>query len=313
MCGWVIFVNGQQGVYAKISIMDVSPETTEALSCHAANVRRNIIKMLTKAGSGHAAGALGLVEIMTCLYFGVLRYNRDRPDDPTRDLLVLSNGHVCPVLYATMAEAGLIPVSELMTLRQFGSRLQGHPERTKLSWLETTSGPLGEGMSQAAGMAYDLKYLSSPNNRQVYCVVGDGELDEGQNWEAAMMAGKYKLDNLTIIVDRNMIQLSGGTEDIMPMDNLASAFSVAGWNVVPLSNGDANCIESVMNVLKNIHTPGWTNGHPEAPAAILAYTTPGKGVDFMENDFHWHGKVPTEAQAARALAEIDQEASVCRA
>ena len=176
-------------------MLTFTAEQIAEIERHARNIRRNVIRMIAAAGSGHPAGSLSIVDALACLYFGIMHYDPHNPNDPNRDLLVLSNGHVCPALYATMAEAGIIPESELLTLRQFGSRLQGHPERTKLPGLETTSGPLGEGLSQAAGMAYAMKYLMPANSRRVYCIISDGELNEGSIWEAAMFAGKYRLDN----------------------------------------------------------------------------------------------------------------------
>lgn len=280
------------------------------LQHHAVNVRRSIIQMLAQAGSGHPAGALGLVEIMVALYFRIMRYNRADSTDVDRDLLVLSNGHVCPVLYATLAEAGLIDDDELMSLRQYGSRLQGHPERAALPWLETTSGPLGEGLSQAVGMAYGLKYLLPVNGRQVYCIVGDGELDEGQNYEAIMAAGKYGLNNLTVIVDRNDIQLSGPVRQIMPLDGLSTDWRQAGWNVLELGREGANDMAAVVSVLRRAHDPTIADINIDQPTVIIAHTTPGKGVSFMENDYHWHGRAPTAEQAAAALKELD-EAELC--
>ena len=297
---------------------------------HALNIRRSVIKMLARAGSGHTAGSLGLADVFAALYFDILKFNPDDPRDPNRDLLLLSNGHVCPVLYATLAEAGLIPKEELMTLRQFGSRLQGHPEREMLPWLETTSGPLGEGLSQAAGMAYTLKNwqpghpepgldpgegsLVSPGDsspspelvrdqddtanlqRHVLCITGDGELDEGENWEALLFAAKNHLDNLTVIIDRNDIQISGTTEEVMPLEPLADKLTSFGLHVIRI---DGNNVEKVISACQQARTM------TDQPTAIIAYTTPGKGVDFMENDYRWHGRSPTPEEAERALAQLE--------
>lgn len=283
-----------------------TPEQIEAIERHARNIRRNIIQMLANAGSGHTAGSLSIVDVLTCLYFDIMRYNPDDPNDPNRDLLVLSNGHVCPALYATMAEAGVIPQSELLTLRQFGSRLQGHPERTKLPGIETTSGPLGEGLSQAAGMAYALKYLSEPNDRHVYCIISDGEIDEGNIWEAGMFAGKYRLDNLTIIADVNNIQLSGPTKRVMPTKRKAASFSSLRLNVYHAFQG--NDVKCLLQVFSDAATsPSNHLFRSDAPDVILAYTKPGKGVSFMEDDYHWHGKVPTQDEAKRSLAELEEK------
>lgn len=269
-----------------------------SLRQHALSIRRNIIAMLTEAGSGHSAGSLDLVEIMTVLFFDQMRQWPDDPASPERDILVLSNGHTCPVLYATLAEAGYFDKSELQTLRQFGSRLQGHPERTAgLPGIETTSGPLGEGLSQAAGMAYYLKYLAKQPDRKVYCVMGDGELNEGNVWEAAMFAAKYKLDNLIAIIDKNHIQLSGKTKDIMPMPSLHKKWADFGWR--SLRAFDGNDVVALCNILG-----GARNVVDDRPRVVIAYTTPGEGIKFMENDYHWHGKVPTPGEAERALYEL---------
>ena len=257
-----------------------SNEQIKAIQDHARNIRMNIIKMLSTAKSGHTAGSLSVVDIIACLYFAILKQADDPTDKTSGDHLILSNGHVCPALYATMAEAGLITTAELSTLRKFNSRLQGHPERTKLSLLETTSGPLGEGLSQAAGMAYALKYLSSPNNTRVFCIMSDGELNEGNVWEAAMFASKYRLDNLIVIVDTNGIQLSGQTSKIMPLAHLLKTLAEA------------------------METPNSHLMKPDAPKIIFIKTVPGCGVSFMENDYKWHGKVPTSEEATRALKEI---------
>lgn len=283
-----------------------SNEQIADIEQHARNIRRNIIKMIHQAGSGHPAGSLGLVEALACLYFGVMHYDAHNPNDPNRDLLVLSHGHVCPALYATMAEAGLIPESELATLRQFGSRLQGHPERTMLPGLETTSGPLSEGLSQAAGMAYVLKYLSTPNQRRVFCLISDGELDEGSLWEAVMFAGKYKLNNLVVLVDINDIQLSGRTSQIMPTPRRAATFSSMRCNVYHAFYGN-DVAKLLTDIDEALVTPQSKLLYEDAPRIILMRTTPGKGVSFMENDYHWHGKAPNDEETALALSELEDK------
>jgi len=179
--------------------------------------------MLATAKSGHSGGSLGMADIFTALYFGILKHDATNPDWEERDRLILSNGHIVPVRYAAMAHAGYFPVTELATLRQFGSRLQGHPERTRLPGLETTSGPLGSGIGQAAGMALSLKMDRKPN--RIYCVTSDGEHDEGNTWEAILFAAKYHLSNLTVIVDRNNIEVDGTTDDVMPLGNLADKYN----------------------------------------------------------------------------------------
>ena len=254
----------------------------KALETKANTIREDIIEMLVAAGSGHSAGPLGMADVFTALYFEVMRNDPKNPDWDERDILVLSNGHIVPVRYATMAEAGYFPKKELLTLRKFGSRLQGHPERERLPGMETTSGPLGSGLSQACGMALALR-MDNASHRWVYVVMGDGEQDEGNIWEAAMLAGKYKLSNITAITDRNNIQIDGPTEAIMPLEDLKAKWEAFGWHVLEI---DGNNIESVIdacNMAKAI---------VEKPVMILAHTIPGKGVDYMEYDYHWHGNPP---------------------
>lgn len=273
--------------------MPESP-SLETLQLKAEAIRESVIKMLERAGSGHSAGSLGQADIFTALYFAVMHHDPNRPDWPERDVLVQSNGHTCPVRYAAMAEAGYFPKEELLTLRQFGSRLQGHPERTKLPGLETTSGPLGEGLSQAAGMALAMR-MDGQLHRRVYVTTGDGELDEGNNWEAIMLAAKYHLSNMTVIVDRNNIQIDGQTEVVMPLENLKDKWEAFGWRVMEI---DGNNIQAVINACHEAQSV------TEKPTVILAYTVPGMGVDFMEYDFHWHGIAPDHDQAKQALREL---------
>lgn len=260
----------------------------------ATDIREDIIHMLLAAGSGHSGGPLGLADIFTALYFSVLKHDPKNPDWPERDILVLSNGHCAPVRYATMAEAGYFDKDELKTLRQFGSRLQGHPERDKLPGLETTSGPLGCGLSQACGMALALR-MDGDNKRRIFVVMSDGEQDEGNTWEAAMLASKYQLGNLIAITDRNNIQIDGPTEQIMPLENLKAKWEAFGWHVMEI---DGNDIEAVIGACK------LGRAVTEKPVMILAATVPGKGVDFMEYDYHWHGKTPDAEQAKAALKQL---------
>lgn len=269
--------------------------TTTQLEHMAVTIREDIIRMLEHAGSGHSAGPLGLADIFTALYFNILKHDPKNPDWPERDLMILSNGHTVPVRYATMARAGYFPVEELMTLRRLGSRLQGHPERTKLPGMENTSGPLGSGLSQAAGMAYVLKNIDAQPHRFVYTVMGDGELNEGNIWEAAMFAGKYKLHNLIGIVDRNNIQIDGNTEDVMPLEDLRGKWEAFGWHVQEI---DGNNIESVIDACS------MARAIVEKPSVIIAHTVPGKGVSFMEYDYHWHGAPPNSEQAKEALKKL---------
>lgn len=261
----------------------------------ATRMRRNIIRMLEHAGSGHSAGALGMADLVAALYFGVMNIDPKNPEDPERDLFMLSNGHTVPVQYAAMAEAGFFPESELMTLRQWGSRLQGHPERMVLPGLETTSGPLGCGVAQGAGMAYALQYLDKQRHRWVYVVTGDGELDEGNIWESAMFAGKYKLAQLIVFVDRNNIQIDGPTEDVMPLENLREKWESFGWHVQEIDGNNVRAVIDAVNFAKAVENK---------PCCIITHTIPGKGVDFMEYDYTWHGIAPNSEQAEQALAEL---------
>jgi len=258
-------------------------------------IREDIIRMLEHAGSGHSAGPLGMADIMTALYFNILKIDPAKPDWADRDVFFLSNGHTVPGQYAAMAERGFFPVEELMTLRKLGSRLQGHPERQKLPGLENTSGPLGSGLSQAAGYAYTLQYIDQVSHRFVYVAMGDGELDEGNIWEAAMFAGKNKLSQLIGIVDRNNIQIDGTTENVMPLEDLREKWESFGWHVQEI---DGHNIESI------IDAASMARAITNKPSVIIAHTIPGKGVDFMEYDYKWHGTPPNAEQAKRALEKL---------
>jgi len=268
--------------------------TIEELELKANEIRKDIIRMLEEAGSGHSAGPLGLADIFTALYFDILKYDPDKPNWSERDLLLLSNGHCVPVQYATMAHAGYFDRKELMTLRKFGSRLQGHPERNRLPGLETTSGPLGSGLSQAAGMALALR-MNKEQFRWVYVIMGDGEQDEGNVWEAAMLAAKYKLNNIIAITDRNNIQIDGPTEVVMPLDDLKAKWEAFGWYVIDI---DGNNIEAIIDAC------AMGRAIVEKPIMIIAHTVPGMGVDFMEYDFHWHGAPPNHEEAKKALHDL---------
>lgn len=269
--------------------------TLTQLDQKANDIRKSIISMLEAAGSGHSAGPLGLADILTALYFDILRHDPKNPEWKERDLFFLSNGHTVPVQYATMAHAGYFPVDELQTLRKFGSRLQGHPERTKLPGLENTSGPLGSGLSQASGYAYALQYLDKEPHRFVYAVMGDGELNEGNIWEAAMFAGKYKLSQLIGFIDRNNIQIDGSTDDVMPLEDLRGKWESFGWHVQEI---DGHNIESI------IDAASMARAITNKPSIIIAHTIPGKGVDFMEYDYKWHGAPPNSEQAKEALTKL---------
>lgn len=258
-------------------------------------IRQSIIELLLAAGSGHTAGPLGMADVFTVLYFHTLRQDPNNPSWEDRDRLVLSNGHICPVLYATMAYAGYFPKEELMTLRKFGSRLQGHPHREFLPSLETSSGPLGEGLSQAVGMAIADSMSGHRGARRIVCLMSDGELEEGETWEAAMLAGKRKLFNLVALIDRNNIQIDGFTEDVMPLEPLRAKWEAFNWYVLEIDGHNMDEIAAAFDEARSIY---------EKPTMIIAHTIPGKGVEEFERDFHWHGKPPNEEQAKMALAEL---------
>jgi len=259
----------------------LSAQDVKQLEIQATLIREDIIKMLVEAGSGHSAGPLGMADIFTALYFKILKHNPKDPADPDRDRLVLSCGHICPVLYATMAHADYFPIKELKTLRMLGTRLQGHPHRSSLPGLETTSGPLGSGLSQASGMALVGKMDSKA--WRVYCITSDGEHDEGNTWEAVLFAAKYKLDNLTVIMDRNNIQIDGRTEDVMPLGDVKQKYKAFGWHVIEIDGHNFQGIVDACEFAKTI---------VGQPTMIVAHTIPGKGVDFMEGDYRWHGMPP---------------------
>ena len=258
-------------------------------------IRETLIETLLEAGSGHSAGPLGMADIFTALYFHVLNHDPRHPNWPDRDRVVLSNGHICPVQYVTMAYAGYFPMDELKTLRKINSRLQGHPHRSSLPGLETTSGPLGSGLSQAIGMTLAAK-LDKKNN-YIYCLTSDGEHDEGNTWEAVMFAGKqgYDLARLTVVVDRNNIQIDGFTENIMPLEPFAQKYASFGWHVIEI---DGNNMVQFVDAVNEAHAIY------DAPSVIIAHTIPGKGVSFMERDYTWHGKPPKKDEAEKALAEL---------
>lgn len=277
-------------------MMALGDDEIRALEKRANEIRESIIEMLLEAGSGHTAGPLGMADVFTALYFHVLKQDPKNPAWPDRDKLVLSNGHICPVLYAAMAHAGYFSISELKTLRKFGSRLQGHPHREFLPMLETSSGPLGSGLSQAVGMALaDRMDRGRSSPRYIYCLMSDGELDEGQSWEAAMLAGKEKLRNLIAIIDRNNIQIDGFTEDVLPLEPLRDRWEAWNWHVQEISGHNFIEIVGAIDQAKGIF---------EKPSLIIAHTIPGKGVKEFERDFHWHGKPPNKEQAEMALAEL---------
>ncbi|MGH7582843.1 MAG: transketolase [Gemmatimonadales bacterium] len=276
-------------------MLELDDATIQNLELTANTIRESIISMLLAAGSGHTAGPLGMADIFTYLYFHRLKHDPKRPDWPDRDRLVLSNGHICPVLYATMAHAGYFPVDELKTLRKFGSRLQGHPHREWLPGLETSSGPLGSGLSQATGMAIADRIDGKDGDRTIFCLMSDGELDAGTTWEGGMLAGKQRLRNLIGIIDRNNIQIDGFTEEIMPLEPFADKWRAWNWHVLEIDGHDFRAIDGAVRMAAAIY---------EKPTMIIAHTIPGKGVKEFQRKYEWHGKPPNADEAKMALDEL---------
>jgi glycerate-2-kinase/transketolase N-terminal domain/subunit len=272
---------------------ELHDDTVKFIEEKAEKIRELIISMLLEAKSGHSAGPLGMADIFATFYFHILNHDPKNPTMPSRDRLVLSNGHICPVHYATLALADYFPLEELMTLRKINSRLQGHPHRGLLPGIDNTSGPLGEGMSQAIGMALASKM--DKTNNQIYCFTSDGEHQEGNIWEAMLFAAKYRVDNLTVIIDRNKIQIDGLTEDVMPLEPLKEKYEAFNWHVQEV---DGHNIRAIVDAVRLAHSVALK------PSVIIAHTIPGKGVDFMENDFTWHGKPPNKEEAKIALHEL---------
>ncbi len=276
--------------------MGITQDKVKEIEERANAIRVSIIEMLVEAGSGHTAGPLGMADVFTVLYFHTLHHNPKKPEWAERDRLVLSNGHICPVLYATLAHAGYLPLAELKTLRKFGSRLQGHPHRDYLPILETSSGPLASGLAQAVGMALADKIDHGlTSSRRVYALLSDGELESGATWEAAMLAGKEKLHNLVAVVDRNNIQIDGYTEDVMPLESLSDKWRAWNWHVIEIDGHNIEEIADSFEAAKAIF---------EKPTVIIAHTIPGKGVAEFERDYRWHGKPPNKEEAAMALEEL---------
>lgn len=278
--------------------MELHDEKLFELEEKAVQARELLIPMLVEAKSGHSAGPLGMADIFTAFYFHILKHNPQDPDWADRDRLILSNGHIVPIRYVSMAQAGYFPIDELKTLRKINSRLQGHPHRTTLPGLETTSGPLGEGLSQGIGIALAAKL--DKKDYRTYVITGDGEHDEGNIWEAIMFAGKLKLNNLTVVVDRNNIQIDGFTEDVLPLESLKAKYEAFNWHVIEV---DGNNIRAFVDAV------GQAQAIYEKPTVIIAHTIPGKGVDFMENDFRWHG-VPPDLQDVSGAPPKGEQAKV---
>ena len=274
-------------------MFNLTPQKEKELMLKANDIRQSIIDMLEDAGSGHTAGPLGMTDIFTAFYFHILNHDPKHPEWSDRDRLILSNGHIVPVRYATMAHAGYFPLKELTTLRKFGSRLQGHPEREELSGLETTSGPLGSGLSQAAGMAYAARM--DGKKFKVYCFMSDGEMQAGNIWEGAMFAGANKLSNLIGVIDRNNIQINGMTENVMPLEPLADKWRAFGWHVLEI---DGHNMEAIVDAVSEAHSIF------EKPTIIIAHTIPGKGIKEIEFDYEWHGKPPNKEEEQKFLKEL---------
>ena len=271
----------------------LSPERLAELELHANDVRAGIIRSLVAAGSGHSGGSLDMADVFTALYFHVLRHDPKDPEKADRDRVLLSCGHIAPVRYSAMAYAGYFPVEELLTLRKFGTRLQGHPERVSLPGLETTSGPLGEGLAQGTGMALAAKMDGA--DWRTYVIASDGEHQCGLHWEAMMTAAKFELDNLACIVDRNVIQIDGSTEDIMPLEPFADKYRAFNWEVFECDGHDMRAIVETIDKARQV------KGKPQV---IIAHPVMGKGVSYMEGDYLWHGKPPKKDEAEKALQEL---------
>jgi transketolase len=268
--------------------------TIRELERKAYEIRMDIIQALLTAKSGHSAGPLGMADIFTALYFHTANVDPKRKDDPERDRVVLSNAHICPVLYATLAQRGFCSRKQFLTsLRKLGSPFQGHSNNHFDMGIETSGGPLAQGFSQAVGMA--LAGRINDEDWNVFCLTGDGELNEGQCWEAIMMAGKERLHRLIAIVDRNHIQIDGDTEDIMPLEPLTDKWRAFGWNVIEI---DGHSMTAIIDGLEE------ARAHKSAPSVLIAHTIPGKGVDFMQWKPEWHGKAPNKAEAEMALKEL---------
>ncbi len=272
---------------------NLNPLKEKKLLIKANEIRASIIDMLEDAGSGHTAGPLDMTDVFTAFYFHILNHDPKNPEWSERDRLILSNGHIVPVRYSTMAHAGYFPLKELSTLRKFGSRLQGHPEREKLPGLENTSGPLGSGISQSAGYAYAARM--DGKKFRTYCFISDGELDAGNSWEGIMFAGANKLSNLTVVIDRNNIQINGMTEDIMPLEPLADKWRAFNWHVLEIDGHNMEAIIDAVEEAKAI---------VEKPTVIIAHTIAGKGIKEIEYDYKWHGTPPNKEQEQKWLKEL---------
>lgn len=273
----------------------ISPIEVESISRRAYDMRMSVIDMLLAAGSGHTAGPLGMAEVFATLYFHSLKHDPKNPGWVHRDRVILSNGHICPILYAAMAHSGYFPITELKTLRKFGSRLQGHPHKEYLEGIETSSGPLGSGLSQAIGMAIVDRYIKIKPDRYFYTILGDGEMNEGQIWESIMLLNKEKLHKIITIIDRNTIQIDGNTEDVMPLESLSDKLRSFNLNVIEIDGHNVEAISNAIDEAKSVL---------HKATVIIAHTIPGKGVVEFEGDYHWHGKSPNKEEAKEAIKEL---------
>jgi transketolase len=258
----------------------------------AKRLRRHVITMLARAGSGHPGGSLSAADIITALYFKIMHHNPKNPQWQDRDRFILSKGHAAPILYAALAESGYLPIEELKTLRKIDSRLQGHTDRNLTPGVEMSAGSLGMGLSFALGVALNARLDSK--DYWTYVLLSDGECDEGQTWEAALSAAHFKMDNLTAIIDRNGMQLTGWTRDIMNLEPLTQKWQAFGWHAIEIDGHDFNQIIAALEEARNTQ-----------PTVIIAHTVKGKGVSFMENNASFHGKAPTTEEAERALKELE--------
>lgn len=274
------------------SLTDVE---VHALTLRAEDIRESVIKMLVEAGSGHTAGSLGMADIFTALYFRIIKHNPRHPEWAERDRVILSNGHIAPILYATMAHVGYFSISELKTLRRFGSRLQGHPHKGTLPGIETSSGPLGSGLSQAIGMALMDRLENHKPDRYFYCCMGDGEINEGQVWESFLLLNKYRLTKVISIIDRNTIQIDGYTEDVLPLESLKYKLESFNFHVIEIDGHNFKDIVRAVGLAKSTL---------DRPTVIIAHTIPGKGVTAFEGDYRWHGKAPNIEEGKQALKDL---------
>ncbi|HEY4715388.1 MAG TPA: transketolase [Candidatus Paceibacterota bacterium] len=276
--------------------MLLNDKKIKELELTANKIRQTIIEMLVEAGAGHSAGPLGMADVFTALYFHTLKHDPKNPTWAERDRLILSNGHICPVRYAAMHYAGYdITDAELKTFRKINSRLEGHPSYKKMPALETSSGPLGEGLSQACGFALASRFDGTVNQYHIWCLTSDGEHEEGMTWEAVLLAAKYKLSNMTVIIDYNNIQIDGNVSDVMPLESIRAKYEAFNWHVLEMNGHDMQDIISTLEEAKSIQ---------DRPTFIIAHTTPGKGVDFMENNYKWHGVPPNKEQAIEAMRQL---------